>query len=289
MQDFFWRSHDGLKLHAAEHLPASTPTGLPIICVPGLTRNSRDFSDFAPWATGLGHRVLAISLRGRGLSDRDSKPRRYRPTIYARDVIGLLDATGIDQAVFVGTSLGGLVTMETAKQAGDRVAAAILNDIGPTVERGGLDRIASYAGSAAPVTDWQSAVAHCRHINGIAFPDFQEADWQRLARWTFREGPDGAPVTDYDRAIFRPAPAWALPIMEWLLWRRFRHLATGRPVLALRGALSDILSSATLAAMRNAGPLVTTAEVPRVGHAPTLAEPEARSAMQAFLTRLSGI
>lgn len=286
MQDFFWRSHDGLTLHAAEYKPTVAPPGLPIVCVPGLTRNCRDFSDFAPWAANLGHRVLAVSLRGRGLSDRDTKPRRYRPSTYARDMVNLLDAAGINRAVFVGTSLGGLVTMEVANRASDRVAAAVLNDIGPTVEKAGLTRIASYAGSAAPVTDWRSAADYCRHINGAAFPDFKEADWQRLARWTFREGADGRPATDYDRAIFRPAPAWALPVMEWLLWRRFRKLAKGRPVLAIRGGLSDILSSTTLAAMQGTSPNVHTVEVPRVGHAPTLSEPAACEAIKAFLTNL---
>jgi pimeloyl-ACP methyl ester carboxylesterase len=286
MQDYFWRSRDGLNLHAADYAPTAQPAGLPIICVPGLTRNCRDFSDFAPWAAHLGHRVLAVSLRGRGLSDRDPKPRRYRPTTYARDVIGLLDAAGIDRAIFVGTSLGGLVTMEAAKQANGRVAAAILNDIGPTVDKTGLARIASYAGTAAPVTDWQSAAAHCKHINGIAFPDFEDENWQRLARWTFREGPDGNPVIDYDHAIFRPVPAWALGIMEWLLWRQFRHLAKRRPVLAIRGGLSDILSSETLTAMRDTSPTVSTVEVPRVGHAPTLSEPEAHQAIRAFLARI---
>lgn len=283
MQDFFWRSHDGLTLHAADYQPDSATSDVAIICIPGLTRNCRDFSDFAPWAARLGHRVLAVSLRGRGKSDRDPKPKRYRPATYARDMISLMDATGIDRAVFVGTSLGGLVTMEVARMASDRVAGAALNDIGPNVDRAGIARIATYAGTAAPVSDWQSAATHCKHINGLAFPDFTDEDWQRLARWTFREGPDGKPEIDYDPAIFRPAPAWALPIMEWVLWRRFRHLAKARPVLVLRGEISDILAADTLKAMAATSNTVNTVEIPRVGHAPVLSEPEVKAAFQALM------
>lgn len=286
MKDFFWRSQDGLNLHATDYRPEGREKGLPIICVPGLTRNARDFSDFAPWAASLGHRVLAVSLRGRGQSDRDPKPRRYRPDTYARDIVTLLDTLGLPRAIFVGTSLGGLVTMELAHIAPYRVAAAVLNDIGPSVDKNGIARIASYAGTAAPVTDWQSAAAHCERINGVAFPDFTEADWQRLARWTFAEGLEGQPVLDYDRAIFRPAPRWLMPVIEWHLWRRFRNLAADRPVLALRGAISDILSAETLARMGATAPGVQTAEVPRVGHAPTLSEPAVKTAMEGFFAAL---
>jgi len=289
MTDYFWRSHDGLTLHALEFSPEGSATGLPVVCVPGLTRNARDFSNFGPWAASRGHRVLAVSLRGRGRSDRDSNPANYKPQTYARDIIALLDDVGIDRAILVGTSLGGLVTMELAHMAPGRVAAAILNDIGPKVDRDGIARIATYAGSASPVQDWDSAAEYCRHINGLAFPDFTDTDWQRLARWTFAEGPEGQPVPDYDRAIFRPTPRWLMPLVEWHMSRRFRTLATGRPVLVLRGAISDILSASTLARMAATGSDVTTAEIPRVGHAPTLDEPAVLAACDAFFAKVAAV
>tara|TARA_R110000868_G_scaffold120773_3_gene320614 strand:- start:23004 stop:23873 length:870 start_codon:yes stop_codon:yes gene_type:complete len=277
-----WTSADGLKLYAQDHIPEGPQTGLPVLCIPGLTRNSRDFSDIAPRIAAQGRRVLAVDLRGRGLSGRARDPRTYRPDIYAADMASLLDALGIARAHVVGTSLGGIVAMAMAGRHSDRVAGAVLNDIGPAADPAGLARIASYAGSAPKVANWDDAAGYARHINGAAFPDYADADWMVFATRMFRENAEGIPVLDYDPAIFKPVPGWAMPVVSLIMWRQFRKLARQRPVLVLRGARSDILAAKTVAAMRRAAPHLQTAEIPGVGHAPDLSEPASLAALDSY-------
>lgn len=281
--DRTWRSADGLQLHARDYAAAPGPARLPVICIHGLTRNARDFEDLAPRLAAAGRRVLALDVRGRGGSDRDPNPMNYQPATYAQDVVALTAAAGIARAQFVGTSMGGIITMVLASLRPDLVAGAVLNDVGPQVAAEGVRRIAGYVGLSGDAADWREAAAYARRTNGAAFPAYGEADWDRFARRVFREGPSGRPVLDYDPAIaraFRQAGTGAeAPPHMWPLWGA---LTAGRPVLAIRGATSDLLSRETYVRMLASAPTVAGVEVPGVGHAPALDEPAALGAIDLF-------
>lgn len=281
--DLYWTSPDGLRLHARDY-PGAAPAA-PVICIHGLTRNARDFEDLAPTlVAATGRRVIAVDVRGRGLSARSSDPMTYNPAVYAGDILALLDDQGIARAAFVGTSMGGLIMMMLAVMRPAAIAAAVLNDVGPEVTPAGLARIAGYVGVGADVADWDEAAAYVRTGNGAVFPHYGDADWARMARRTFREA-DGRPVLDYDpdiSAAIRAADPTAPPPD---LWPLFTALANGRPSLTIRGATSDILGPETGEKMRAAAPEMAWVEVPGVGHAPMLDEKEAIVAIEALLAR----
>jgi pimeloyl-ACP methyl ester carboxylesterase len=276
-----WTSPDGLALYARDYAGRDGGAGLPVLCLHGFTRNSADFEELAPVIAAGGRRVVAMDMRGRGRSDRDPNPAHYHPRVYARDAIGFLSALDIPRAVFLGTSMGGLITMTVALLRPQAIAGAILNDVGPAVDPRGVARISSYAGKPVDVRDWDDAAAYAKAINQFALPAFGEADWQRMARRMFRDGPDG-PVLDYDPAIASAAKS-AGRITSLIAWFAFRRLARHAPTLLIRGERSDILSAEIAARMKRWAPGLQVAVVPGVGHAPTLAEPEALAAVVAFL------
>ncbi|WP_155264837.1 alpha/beta fold hydrolase [Sphingomonas segetis] len=271
---------DGLQLHYRDY-PGSAGRP-PLLCLHGLTRNSRDFAELAELHSP-GRRVLALDFRGRGLSDHDPLPARYLPLTYAGDVLQLLDELAIDQAVFVGTSLGGLVTMLIAAMAPQRIAASILNDVGPELTEAGLDRIKSYVGNGAQFRSWDEA-AEAIAINNRHIPaSYNHADWVKMARRVCREE-DGSVVFDYDMAIALPfetqGPAPAVD-----MWPLFEALGQ-KPLLVVRGERSDLLGAAVLAKMHHAVRAMKSVTVPGVGHAPMLNEPEAVAAIDSFLEEL---
>ncbi len=275
-----WRSADGLKLHARDYGRSSGK--LPVVCIPGLTRNSRDFEDVAPAIAALGRRVLAVDLRGRGRSDRSTDPRQYSPRTYADDIAALLASIGAPRAVFVGTSLGGLVIMTLAVRNPAVIGGAVLNDVGPEVGKAGLARIRAYAGKSAPVETWADAVAYVKRTNGAAFPTLREEAWLPFAHRLFREV-NGKPAIDYDPNVVRTAG----PVVSWIaarmLWPAFRRLAKTGPLLLVHGEQSDIIEAGTIARMKRVAPRLRVAPVPQVGHAPMLTEPAAREAIASFL------
>ena len=280
--DIYWTAADGLRLHARNYTPASDSGATPVICIHGLTRNARDFEDLAPRIAALGRRTIAVDVRGRGLSARDPDPMRYQPPIYAGDVLALMADQGIERAVFVGTSMGGLITMVVAAMNPKAVAGSVLNDVGPELSPVGLKRIGGYVGGGEPVTTWAKAGAYAAMINGVAFPDYQTTDWDRFARRLFDEGDDGALALAYDPDIsapFKVAPTGPAPD----LWPLFKGLVACGPTLLVRGALSDLIDADIAARMREAAPELRYVEVPRVGHAPELTEPEAWTAIQQLL------
>ena len=276
-----WTSPDGLSHFVRDYAAEGGERRLPVICLHGLTRNSKDFEDIAPRIASWGRRVIVPDVRGRGLSDRDPRPANYQPKVYARDVLGMMEDLGISRAVFLGTSMGGLIMMTIAAMRSRAIAAAILNDVGPVVAPEGVSRILSYTGKAAVIGSWDDAAAYLRGTSGVAYPEFADEDWLRLAERTFREGAAG-PELDYDPAIAAPL---RMPgkVVEWVAWLLFRRLARRRPTLLLRGALSDILTANVSARMRKAAPAMREVVVPGVGHAPTLSEPAASAAIHAFL------
>ena len=278
--DRWWVSAEGLRLYARDYAAAAGEARLPVVCLHGLTRNSADFEDVAPWLAQGGRRVLALDVGGGGRSARDPEPARYNPAVYAGDALRLLDALGIARAVFVGTSMGGLITMMAALTAPVRVAAAVFNDVGPELSLKGLTRIGGYVGKAGPFADWAQAAASVRASNAIAFPDYGDEDWDRFARRLCTTNAAGEIVLAYDPAIAAAIqPALEAPN----LWPMFEPLAAGRPVLLVRGALSDILDDAIARRTAERAPQVVQAVVPGVGHAPMLTEPAARQAIGDFL------
>ena len=277
-KDLWWDSAEGLRLHAVDY-PAGSDR-LPVLCLHGLTRNARDFEMLGPWLAAQGRRAIAADVRGRGLSDWDPAAD-YRLRTYVDDVARLCDALNIGQAIFVGTSMGGLITMELAGVHPDLVAAAVINDVGPELAIAGLTRIASYTGKAPPVESWADAAAYVRWQNAHALPHYREVDWAKMARRMFRDA-GGRPVADYDPDIARALADGATPADPWTSWEA---LADGRPILLLRGSLSDLLDAeiAERMAMR---PGVRFAAIPGVGHAPMLDEPASLAAIESFLAPL---
>lgn len=278
-----WTSPDGLSLFARDYAPADGPARLPVIAIHGLTRNSADFEVIAALIAQSGRRVLAVDVRGRGQSDRAPDPMTYTPDVYARDVVALMEQLGIEKAVFLGTSMGGLITMALTAIKPRAIAAAILNDVGPELAPEGLARIAAYTGQPVVIETWADAAAYAKRINETALPHYTDADWAAFARRTFREGTEGAPVLDYDPDISAPIKAAGAKALIPNLWPYFRAMARKKPTLLLRGATSDLLSPAIVAKMRKAAPSMAYAEVSAVGHAPMLDEAEARAAIFEFL------
>lgn len=271
---------DGLRLHYRDYPgPRDKP---PLLCLHGLTRNARDFADFAE-RYSPDWRVIALDFRGRGASAYDPLPARYTPLTYAGDVIRLLDDLGIDEAVFVGTSLGGLVTMVIAATAPQRIAASILNDVGPELNDVGLDRIMSYVGKDARFASWDEAAEAIAANLGNVPAGYTHADWVKMAQRVCRKDGD-AVVFDYDMAIAVPFKAQG-PVPRVDMWPIFKALAS-KPLLVVRGEVSELLSADALRKMHEAAPDLKSVTVAGVGHAPMLDEPEAVAAIDRFLAAL---
>lgn len=285
--DLYWNSNDGLRLHARDHAPAAgqAPRGT-VVCIPGLTRNGADFDALADSLTAAGWRVIAVDLRGRAGSERAKDPASYNPRTYADDMVALLHSQNIGKAVFVGTSLGVLVTITLASRAPGLIAAAVLNDAGPKVPREALVRIGKYAGKPVPPMDLPQATAYVESIGKASFPRFGPDDWRAMAVRTFRLRGDGLLELDYDPAVIRTTRPWLLWLLRPVLWRAVRGLTARVPVLVVRGALSDILPADVARQMASSSDTARLVEVPDVGHAPMLNEPEAREAILALLDRV---
>ncbi len=287
---FHWTSADGLTLHAHDHAAGGVGDRGAVICLHGLTRNGRDFEDLAPRIAATGRRVLTVDVRGRGGSDRDPNPANYNPLIYAGDVISLMASAGLPGAIFIGTSMGGLITMTLSAMRPDLIAGIVLNDVGPEVGAAGLARIAGYVGGGSEVRTWEEAGAYCRGINGEALPGLSDADWVRFARRVFRQAPFGTLALDYDPAIsnaFKTPDAPSAAAVPPDLWPLFTAMSAGKPLLLVRGALSDILEAQVADRMGEVAPQMVRVDIPGVGHAPTLEEPAATAAILSFLADLS--
>jgi pimeloyl-ACP methyl ester carboxylesterase len=281
-----YTSTDGLALYARDYAASSGAARLPVICIHGLTRNSADFDELAPWVASMGRRVIAVDVRGRGKSATDPDPANYNQAVYAADVIKLAHDLGIERAVFVGTSMGGLITMAVALKRPTLIASAILNDTGPVLSMRGLDRIRSYAGKSVPVASWEDAAIAVRSINEPAFPSNCMDDWMKWARRAFEENERGVLVMRYDPNIALPLQTGKLKPTSFTARHAFRKLARRRPTLLVRGELSDLIEDEQAAAMRKAAPSMQYVEVPGVGHAPMLTEPAARDAIRQFLAQV---
>ncbi|ESQ90201.1 alpha/beta hydrolase [Asticcacaulis sp. AC460] len=259
-------------------------SGMPVLCMHGLTRNSADFE----WIAGhlsTRYRVISVDQRGRGKSQWDDQPAHYTPGVYVQDMFKLLGDLGIPRAALIGTSMGGLMGMIMGAFAPQMVIGMVINDVGPEIDPAGLARIASYTGRGVAVTTWEDAAARAKETNGVAFPDYHDDDWLAFARRTYEVRPDGTIAPAYDPAISQafatPEPTVAPPDL-WGMWDKLE----GLPILAVRGEISDLLSAETLKQMgeRHAGMQAVT--VRNRGHAPMLDEGEAVTAIETFLEGL---
>lgn len=278
----YWQAADGLRLYSRVYDRAG-PEAPAVLCLPGLTRNSRDFEDLAPHLAAR-YRVVCPDLRGRGLSARDPVWQHYQAASYVADLAVLLKLLGLERVAIVGTSLGGLLAMILAATAPQAVAGIVLNDIGPEIDPAGAERIRGYAGRLPPVRSWDEAIAQQQLVFGAAWPNLDAARWARIARRSYREDGSGTPVLDADPGIgeaMRAAPAQ--PADLWPLYATLKTV----PALAIRGALSDILSAATFERMQRDKPDLERLTVADRGHVPLLDEPECLAAIDAFLARLA--
>ena len=280
-REVYYAAADGLRLYARIYEPAGSEAPA-VLCLPGLTRNSRDFEVLAPHLAHR-YRVLCPDLRGRGYSQRDSSCQNYQPATYIADILELLKTLSVPRVAIIGTSLGGLLAMMLAASKRAMVAGIVLNDIGPEIDPAGLARIRGYAGQLSPVRTWPEAVAQLQSVHGRAWPGLDDAAWLRLARRSYRETANGNPILDYDPGVgaaLRAAPEQ--PADLWPLWAAVGPV----PALAIRGELSDILSTATLERMQREKPDLVRRIVARRGHVPLLDEPDCLPAIDAFLARL---
>jgi pimeloyl-ACP methyl ester carboxylesterase len=281
MREHKFVSQDRIATFFVESPAIGAETGPPIICLHGLTRNHKDFRDLIEPLQRMGRRVIALDVRGRGKSDRDPNPNNYNPMIYVQDLMGVMAQIMIPRAVFIGTSMGGLMTMILASFAPNMIAGAVLNDIGPEIDPTGLKRIQGYVGVPMPkVTSWEQAGMMLSVAGASTFPGRDQAFWIDFAQRNGIETPDGI-IFDYDPAISKVAGAPSdglLPTM-WDQFAAFKDI----PTAVVRGALSDLLSADIVARMKLAKPDLVTAEVPNVGHAPMLTEPEAWRAIEAIV------
>ena len=281
--DHWVTARDGLRLHLREYGPRTT-SRLPVVCLPGLARTAADFDllarALAADADGP-RRVLSLDYRGRGLSDHDPNPDNYAIPVELDDVLAVLAARGVESAVFVGTSRGGLLVMALAALRPGPIAGAVLNDIGPALEMQGLMRIKGYVGKLPQPSSFADGAEIQRRLFAGQFPRLGDADWLAAARRTWRED-NGRLVLTYDpklaHVLAAVDPEHPLPP----LWPQFDALAQV-PLMLIRGANSDLLSGATVEAMRARRDGMTFLEIPDQGHAPLLAEQDTISRIAAFV------
>ena len=286
VRDVTYQSGDGLDLYARIRGDDAQP--VTALCMHGLTRNHRDFDPMidALQAAGAPCRFVSPDVRGRGRSQWDPDPSRYTPAVYGADMVRLMDRLGIDRAVLVGTSMGGIMSMVLGQLAPEKIAAVALNDIGPRIDEAGLDRIRSYVGGTPVHTDWRAAAQAVADVNADAFPDFDDSDWLAFARRLCRETPEGGVVADYDPAISGTfAPTETAAQQEAVAWGLFDDLSYC-PMLIIRGELSDILSEETALQMQEHHGDARIVRVPRRGHAPILDEPPAVAALLDLIERV---
>lgn len=291
-----YRSSDGLSLYYRDYGSGDQV----ILCLHGLTRNSKDFHNLAEHLA-LNYRVISVDIRGRGQSDWDARPLRYNLGQYVKDAWQLLDLLKLQQVTVIGTSLGGLMAMIMADQQPRRLRAVVLNDIGPELPLPAVHRIMSYAGKTAPAQNWVEAALQVKGAYEIAMPDMPMEFWREYVKLSYRENTTGKPEPDVDPAIaqtLRNPP----PIVHWLQWMNKRGWinrvagvaidpwdafhAVKMPCLLVHGALSDVLTDEIVDKMLKVHPHMQVVRVANRGHAPLLDERVALAAIDRFLDKV---
>jgi pimeloyl-ACP methyl ester carboxylesterase len=283
-RSIFVTAQDGLRLHVREHGLRTGPM-LPVVCLPGLARTVGDFDALAPaLANGRqGRRVIAIDSRGRGQSDYDRNPENYNVATELGDVVTILAALGIAQAVFVGSSRGGLLTMLLAVAHPTAVAGAVLHDIGPVIEPKGLARIKSYVGKLPQPKSFAEGSEILRRLFSTQFPKLTAEDWLAAAKRTWKTQ-DGALMPTYDVRLAQTLTEIDIERPLPPMWAEFGALARV-PVLVIRGGNSDILSAETVTSMKERHPAMDIIEVPDQGHVPLLSGADLLNSIAAFVAK----
>lgn len=284
-QDVYFTSQDGLRLHGRHYLMQGSGRATPVLCLPGLTRNVRDFHQLASFLSDprnpAGRDVVVADYRGRGLSQWDPNPRNYALQIEMQDALDLMTVLNIPEVSIVGTSRGGLIAMMMACLRPTSIRSAVLNDIGPIIEREGLVRIAATVGKIPVPATWKEATDIARQIHGRSFSGVPEEHWEPVARQLFNDD-NGNPTAGYDPALSQTLTVTDGPLPE--LWPQFAALARA-PVLAIRGEHSDLFSEQTLKRMQHDYPGVEKLVVRGQGHAPLLIERSTMLAINEFLSK----
>jgi len=282
--DFWYTSHDGLRLYARDYFRAANKNknAKTILCMHGLTRNSADFEDICNELAN-DYRLIVVDQRGRGSSDYDPDPANYNPLVYVQDMFLLLDKLELSSVILLGTSMGGIMAMMMAAMKPEMVQAIIINDVGPEIAEKGLDRLKKYVGKSAPVTNWDEAAKQAATINGIAFPEANDQDWLKFAKRIYREDGKGRPVLAHDPNIAIPLSNNENNSVAPDLWPVYEQILD-KPILLIRGELSDILDAECVRKMQNMKPDLVCLEVANIGHAPLLSEAGVQPAIEKFLS-----
>ena len=278
-KDRFFQTQDGLTLYIRDYA-GPEDNAATVLCLHGLTRNSKDFQDLAPALTDH-FRVLVPEQRGRGRSDYDDDVSRYALLRYVEDMHSLVGDLGIEHLAVVGTSMGGLMTFALNALHPGLVTRAVINDIGPEIADVGLNRIKSYVGAVGPFADWAEATAYLKSVSVEIFPDWSDGQWADFARQCYVERA-GSVVIDYDPRIAEPLTTQSNDTETETLWSLFGALSSV-PSLLIRGELTDLLTESCVAKMCDMHPGMTVLSVPRVGHAPMLNEPGVTESIRNFL------
>ncbi len=293
----YYQSADGLKLYYREYGFADQA----IICLPGLSRNSKDFHQLALHLASR-YRVICPDLRGRGRSQHDPKGKNYNIIVYTQDIKRLMDAAQLQKPILIGTSLGGFISMTMAYLVPERLRAIVLNDAGPEIDPAGAKRILGYSREETTVRNWDEAIARVRENYGHALPGVPETFWAEYTRQSYSEGENGMPVADVDPKVLTSLKSTymagkilkllnavglvkkvrGIPVDEWESFR-----AVTMPCLVIRGAMSDILAETTVEKMRAIKKDLVVATIPQRGHAPLLDEPDSLAAIDGFLDSVS--
>jgi pimeloyl-ACP methyl ester carboxylesterase len=280
-EDITFTARDGLRLYA-RHYPAPGSTLRPVLCLAGITRNSRDFHIIASALSGDPTRarpVYTLDTRGRGRSEHDPNPKNYSVPVEMLDVLDFITLRSLSDVALIGTSRGGIISMVMGAAQPSAIGAVVLNDIGPIVEMDGLARIAGYIGRVPVPHSWADAGRIVRDMNARQFPRITETEWVEIAHQLFNET-GGRPIPGYDPALSNSLSVLDGPMKP--LWAQFESLKRV-PVMVLRGENSDILSVATVEEMRRRHPRITAHTVRWEGHAPWLRDTHTINEVSAFL------
>jgi pimeloyl-ACP methyl ester carboxylesterase len=282
-RDLYYASFDDLRLHVRLY-PAAESKARPVICLPGLTRNGRDFHYLASYLSHHPQRprsVYCVDYRGRGASQYDRDWRNYTPFIELIDALDFMTLQDLHDAAIIGTSRGGIIAMMMAAVRPKAMGVMVLTDIGPVLETTGLARIMGYVGRTKVPRNWEDAAHLLREMNERVFPAIESWQWDEIARAVFNER-NGMPAQGYDRKLARAFGRIDLGRKQPDLWPQF--MALGQfPAFVIRGANSDLLSAETVETMVERHPNLRTLTVPGQGHAPVLNEPETVEAIGSFL------
>lgn len=254
----------------------SAPARRLVLCLGGYLRNSSDFLHIAPDLAGPGRSVFAPDYRGRGRSEHCRRLSGYAPALLVGDLLDWTTALGAREVVVIGTSLGGVLAMGLAVARPGLLQAVVLNDIGPGFDPAPLASLQAFVRNDRPHRTWDTAITDLkRAFTEIGLRD--EEDWRRFAHGTFHRADDGFLRFSWDIRLAR-----LLTIRPEDCSRVATIFMALKPVptLLVRGGNSLIMGPQAASRMQAIKPDLTTITIEGAGHAPTLDEPDSRTAIR---------